>query len=301
MIFKVSEPYPLALVTRSGKTESIHYGHALVLGKSGIKKKYGNPDFCCYTRSIIKPIQAKISFDFLEHNLNQEFLALACASHNSEPDQLNYLTKFAEHFNIDTTCLKCGFDPKYPNSTLNHNCAGKHLAMISACKNSKLDLDTYLNPDHLLQKSIYQELVKLGDKNLLAPIHTGIDGCSLPTFYMSLKNMAKIFLAMIQDPDYTSIINAMNTYPNLIGGKRQIDSIIMSSAPNKFIAKGGAEGLMIVANLQVQEILIIKIIDGSSRAKAFITAKLLRELDWLDLQIENKLFNANNLEIGSFL
>jgi hypothetical protein len=58
---------------------------------------------------------------------------------------------------------------------------------------------------------------------------------------------------------------------------------------------------MMVANLQVQEILIIKIIDGSSRAKAFITAKLLRELDWLDLQIENKLFNANNLEIGSFL
>jgi len=273
----------------------------VVLGKTGIKKQYGNPDFCCYTRSIIKPIQAKVSYEFLGQKLDPAFLALACASHNSEPEQLNNLEKFAQEFNIDEICLQCGFNPRYPNSTLNHNCAGKHLAMLSACKNSKLDLDTYLSPEHPLQQSIYQELLKLGCSKLQAPIHTGIDGCSLPTFYMSLKNMAEIFLAMIQNPDYIPIINAMNSYPDLIGGKNQIDSIIMRSSPNKFIAKGGAEGLMMIANLTAQEVLIIKIIDGSHRAKAYISSKLIKELGWLDINIDNKLYNARDLEIGSFL
>lgn len=297
----MSDPYPLALVTRCGKTESIHYGHAIVLGNQGIKKHYGDPSFCCYTRSIIKPIQAKISYEFLGLNLDQEFLALACASHNSEPNQLNSLKRFAEHFSIDTTCLQCGFDPRYPNSTLNHNCAGKHLAMISACKNSKLDLDTYLSPDHPLQISIYQEIINLLGKNATIPIYTGIDGCSLPTFYMSLENMAQLFLALIKDPTYRAIINAMNTYPDLVGGEKQIDSIIMRNQPNKFIAKGGAEGLMMVANLDTQEILIIKIVDGSSRAKAYITAKLIRELGWLNLNIENNIYNARGLLIGNFI
>ncbi len=297
----MSDPYPLALVTRCGKTESIHYGHAVVLGNQGIKKHYGDPSFCCYTRSIIKPIQAKISYEFLGLNLDQEFLALACASHNSEPNQLNSLKRFAEHFSIDTTCLQCGFDPRYANSTLNHNCAGKHLAMISACKNSKLDLDTYLSPDHPLQKSIYQEIINLLGKNVTTPIYTGIDGCSLPTFYMSLENMAQLFLALIKDPTYRAIINAMNTYPDLVGGEKQIDSIIMRNQPNKFIAKGGAEGLMMVANLDTQEILIIKIVDGSSRAKAYITAKLIRELGWLNLNIENNIYNARGLLIGNFI
>lgn len=297
----MSDPYPLALVTRCGKTESIHYGHAVVLGNQGIRKHYGDPSFCCYTRSIIKPIQAKISYEFLGLNLDQEFLALACASHNSEPNQLNSLKKFAEHFSIDTTCLQCGFDPRYPNSTLNHNCAGKHLAMISACKNSKLDLDTYLSPDHPLQKSIYQEIINLLGKNAITPIYTGIDGCSLPTFYMSLENMAQLFLALIKDPTYRAIINAMNTYPDLVGGEKQIDSIIMRNQPNKFIAKGGAEGLMMVANLDTQEILIIKIVDGSSRAKAYITAKLIREIGWLNLNIENNIYNARGLLIGNLI
>jgi L-asparaginase II len=296
----LSAPYPLAFVTRCGKTESIHYGHAVVLSNQGIKKHYGDPSFCCYTRSIIKPIQAKISYEFLGLNLDQEFLALACASHNSEPNQLNSLKKFAEHFSIDTTCLQCGFDPRYANSTLNHNCAGKHLAMISACKNSKLDLDTYLSPDHPLQKSIYQEIIKLLGNNAKTPIHTGIDGCSLPTFYMSLENMAQIFLALIKDPAYKPIIDAMNAYPNLVGGKEHIDSIIMRSQPHQFIAKGGAEGLMMVANLDAQEILIIKIVDGSSRAKPFITSKLLQELDWLNLDIDCKIYNSKGLIIGNF-
>jgi L-asparaginase II len=113
--------------------------------------------------------------------------------------------------------------------------------------------------------------------------------------------MAQLFLALIKDPTYRAIINAMNTYPDLVGGEKQIDSIIMRNQPNKFIAKGGAEGLMMVANLDTQEILIIKIVDGSSRAKAYITAKLIRELGWLNLNIENNIYNARGLLFGNLI
>ena len=62
--------------------------------------------------------------------------------------------------------------------------------------------------------------------------------------------MANLFLAILKDPAYKKITDAMNKFPLLIGGERQIDSLIMKHNPYKFIAKGGAEGLMMVLNLE---------------------------------------------------
>jgi L-asparaginase len=286
------DPFPLAEVIRSGKTESIHYGHAVVLSTSGIQKQYGNADFNCYTRSIIKPIQAKISYDLLGRNLQDQFLALACASHTSQPAQIEILKNFAEHFKIDISCLQCGFDPKYPDSRLHHNCAGKHLLVVSACMHAGLAVNSYLDFNHPIQIAIHNELIRLLRQDPKTSIYRGVDGCGLPTYYLSIKQMAEIFLALIQDPSYQPLINAMINYPELVGGPEQIDSLIMKSSPGNFLAKGGAESLMMIANLNKKEVLIIKIVDGSNRAKAFISSNLLKDLGWMDIKIPNSMFKS---------
>ena len=74
----------------------------------------------------------------------------------------------------------------------------------------------------------------------------------------------------------------MCRYPLLIAGPKNIDSQVMQASEGKLIAKGGAEGMMMVSNLETQEVLIIKIMDGSNRAKPTITLGFLEELGWLE-------------------
>ena len=51
----------LATVYRNKQIESIHYGIAVLVKGEKIIQSWGNGEFKCFTRSIIKTIQAKVS------------------------------------------------------------------------------------------------------------------------------------------------------------------------------------------------------------------------------------------------
>lgn len=81
-------------------------------------------------------------------------------------------------------------------------------------------------------------------------IHIGTDGCSAPNFALPLKNTALAFARLCQ-PDGLSqtraescrlITKAMLTYPFMIGGPDNFDTMLMQSAQGRVISKGGAEG-----------------------------------------------------------
>ncbi len=293
----------LAKVLRADAVESIHYGHACLFSKSGLAQIWGDENFYCFTRSIIKPIQAKVSLIDLDNAVSNEDIAIGSASHsgNEEARLLvrDLLNKFA---NVESN-LKCGtFVTKHKNleSRIHHNCSGKHSLMLAACKKQNYSIDNYDDLKHPLQQKILQELQRLSGKD---SIRTAIDGCGLPTFYLAIKDMAKTFYNLITDPDYQRIISAMNQFPFIVGGEEQFDSLLMNKYPNKFLAKGGAEGLMVVCNLEKQESLLIKIIDGSSRAKAFITNKFLEELNWIEkksIPIDINIYNSRKEIVGTY-
>jgi L-asparaginase II len=177
--------------------------------------------------------------------------------------------------------------------------------MIAASKKQGWDINSYHDLNHPLQQAIKNELIRLyaaaeGDDAQIGS-KTAVDGCGISTFYLSLKQMARIFTKMLTDPAYVEIIRAMKEYPLIIGGTRQIDSLLMKNSSN-LIAKGGAEGLMMIANLEKQEVLVIKIIDGSSRAKSVISLAFVESLGWIEsglIKLDNSIYNSRNERVGT--
>lgn len=297
----------LATVYRNKQIESVHYGIAVLAKGKKIIQSWGNGEFKCFTRSIIKPIQAKISLSFISESIPDRYIAIACASHNNTPEQLKTLLDLSQEYGIPEDSLKLGLlkgsnlESGYLKSKFAHNCAGKHTLMRISEKIISSE-SSYINESHPLQKNILNEIKRLNDTLNAQEIIIGIDGCGLPTFYLSLQEMAKIFSKTAEEKEYQKIYKAMNEHPLLIGGPNQIDSLIMQARPNHFMAKGGAEGLLVILNLINHECLIIKIIDGSSRAKNIIARGFLEHLGWLkpnEISLDENIFNSQELVVGN--
>jgi L-asparaginase len=289
-----------AKVYRNNRVESIHYGIACLAGSGGSIKTWGDAKFSCYTRSIIKPIQAKIALDILGADLSGKSLAIALSSHNAEAEQLEAVRLLMNKFKIEESDLRCGTytGSRELPSKIHHNCSGKHTALIAACKKQNWDIGSYYEESHPIQILIKNEILRLSEQKSMA---TAIDGCGLQTFYLSIETMAKTFVNLINDIAYAPIINCMNEYPLIIGGSEQIDSRLMQEFPRRFIAKGGAEGLMAIGDLKQKQALIIKVIDGSNRAKAVISLNLLEEIAWLKpaaLSLDRDIYNSCREKIG---
>ncbi|MCH2227490.1 MAG: asparaginase [Candidatus Caenarcaniphilales bacterium] len=291
-----------AKVFRNEKLESMHYGIACHLQGQELNKSWGDINFKSFTRSMIKPIQAKVCLDLINQEINNEFVAIAIASHNCETEQVNLVNKLATYFNLSEHQLKLGLEKNKKQvlqSKFDHNCSGKHLLMLSTCIGQNWDLDNYLAREHPLQEAIENEVKEL--LGLKSPLEIGIDGCGLPTYHLSIHEIALLFARLHERQDYQRIFEVMNQYPFIIGGHKQIDSLIMQTYPGKFIAKGGAEGFMMLMKLDSQETLIIKIIDGSHRAKAVVARGFAEKLGWIEknsIEIDNGSYNSQGLRVG---
>lgn len=271
----MKDPVLLAKIFRGDYVESIHLGHAVLYGENKIIESWGDPGFKCFTRSIIKIIQAKVSSELLEEELSSDELAIIASSHRAENQHLSVISKLIEKFDLDSSKLQCGYHPHKKDSQLNHYCSAKHLAMLAACEKQGWGMDNYIEKDHPLQIKIIEEVKKLNSE---CSIITEKDGCGLPSFYMSLTDMAKLFSSLIKDSAYQKFIEAANQHPELIASKANFDTDLMMQYPGKFYAKGGAEGMILIINLELKQVLLVKVLDGSDRAKKQIASKFIKEL-----------------------
>ncbi len=290
------KPELLLQITRGSKTETSHYGWICVIDKNKrVIYKKGDINNYIFLRSALKPIQA-IPLIECDIELSSRELAIACASHSGSERHINLLKSILKKINLTTSYLQCGIhepsDEKErerlhkTNSSpdiLHNNCSGKHIGMLLVCKKRNWDLKNYLDPKHLLQKSIFNKIKELSETK---DIFTAIDGCSAPTYALSVVNAAKMFLNFSGEEEYSEIIASMKLNPYLIGGKDQIDSEIIKESNGKLITKVGAEGVIVVA--YEGNSAIIKIADGSQKARSIVALRLLVRLGWLkESQINN--------------
>ena len=88
-------------------------------------------------RSSAKPIQA-IPFVEGYDDLDDDEIAIACASHHAEPAQLAAVRKVLARAGATVDDLENGLQEGRPDGKLGHNCSGKHAGMLAACRAQRL-------------------------------------------------------------------------------------------------------------------------------------------------------------------
>ena len=298
-------PPVLAEVVRSGFVEGHHRGSLVVLGADGgVERALGDVTSPVFPRSSNKPVQAAAVL-YAGLDLSGARLALAAASHSGEPFHLELVEKMLAEHGLSADDLRCPHD--FPldqderesylvtgraRSRVAMNCSGKHTAMLAACRAAGWPTESYLDPEHPLQRLIADRLAALSGEEIA---HTGVDGCGAPLMAISLTGLARVFRAFVLAEPGTPeerVATAMRAHPEYVAGTRRHDTWLMRDLPGT-LSKVGAEAVQGVA-LPDGRALAFKIDDGGVRAVAPVLGRALTDLG-VDAPVVSRLLDASPL------
>ncbi len=310
-------------VTRGSQIESRHEVYAVVLDENGGEIfSSGNPNLITCVRSSLKPFQASAAIKAgatTAAKFTGEEIALMCASHNGEEIHVNTAKGMAEKLGFDIALYECGSHPPYDSgarsqarktgfTSFHNNCSGKHSGMLALAKHLGVDPHGYIEYNHPVQEAIFNQLRTLTNKDKFPH---GIDGCSAPTPFMSLTEIAKLFqtLGSGKIPELNTAYDAMTAHPYLVGGKNRFDSEFIAALKRRGLTKVGGEAIrgMVIKTEKYGVVGIAqKIMDGNQRANETAVMTILNYLNLLRseenelLQKYNKkqLFNHRKIQIG---
>lgn len=321
-----------ARVTRGPITESRHDGVIVVVDSTGQRlAHFGNPNLVTFARSSCKPIQAipTVESGAIERfHLATADIALFCASHSSEDIHTNRVQSILDTIGLDASLLICGAHPPHSRSTyedilrsggeltsIHSNCSGKHTGMLTYCAHTGAHAATYAELNHPLQQEILDVLAELAEVDKQA-IVLGVDGCGVPVHALSMEQWARAF-AKFTDPErfphadaMRIIASAMRSYPELVGGSTgRFDTDLMKATNGRIMAKGGAEGFMMVSVMDAKYAVVMKVFDGNSRAIPPVMIQTLTELgaltstelDNLAHYVESAIQNTRDAQVGKIV
>jgi L-asparaginase II len=270
---------PILELTRGEMIESVHFGAVVVSDSNGrLVAWHGDPGLITTLRSSAKPFQA---LPLIEHGgqiafqLTLREIALICASHHGTDEHVAVLQSIQAKTGVQETDLLCGVHNPYDPETAEalrrrgekptpsrHNCSGKHTGML-AYGRLKYGEDKpsptvpYIDRTHPVQVDIRHTLAQMCDLPDEG-VALGIDGCSVPTFAVPLRNAA-LALARLCDPKAglpearaeacRVVVEAMTGHPDMVGGPTSFDTQLIRATGGRVLSKGGAEGYHALAVL----------------------------------------------------
>jgi L-asparaginase II len=253
--------------TRGEVVEAQHVVHAVVVHFGRVEVAAGDRELVTFLRSSAKPMQA-LPVVRARPDLDDEEVALCCASHLAAPEQLAVVRRILGKAPGTEDDLECGPEP----TRLEHNCSGKHAGFIALCRAQGWPIRGYRFPDHPCQRAMLDEVAALAEVEPAA-IPLAVDGCGVPTFALTLERAAAAFLALRMRDGGDRVVAAMRAHPELLRGPVAAD-VSLIRALDGWIAKGGAEGLFCAASDDGVGI-ALKVVDGSFRAIQPAVAHLL--------------------------
>ena len=240
--------------------EAVHRVHAVAVQEGEVVARAGDPGLVAFMRSSSKPLQA-IPLARARADLDDRDLAIASASHLADGHQLAGVKALLAKAPAREEELECGPEG-HPPSRLKHNCSGKHAGMLALCRANGWRSEGYRLEGHRVQRealAIHAEAAEVPPDE----IPTGIDGCGVLTFALTLERMAHAFSRIAQLRGGDSVAAAMRAHPELIRGPLAVDTRLMVALPG-WIAKGGAEGLLCASGHGLG--VALKAEDGNGRA-----------------------------------
>ena len=268
----------LAVTTRNGHDESVHYGAVVALESDGsIAFALGDAGAVVFPRSSTKPIQAT-AMVASGLSLPPRLLALVCASHDGRAEHLSTAKEILATAGLTEDAL--GNTADYPldpdaqeaviraggaKTALQMNCSGKHSGMLATCVHNGWDLESYLHVEHPLQQRITEMVPQLAGEEAS---FIGVDGCGAPAHALSLTGLARAFRSVAIAQDSTAagqVASAIRQHPEMLGGPTRDITLLIQGVPG-LMGKDGAEGVFAIA-LPDGRAIAIKISDGANRAR----------------------------------
>lgn len=292
----------LAHVTRNGAVESRHLGVLAVVGPDGeLVASLGDPEALIFPRSTLKPFQAFASLR-AGAELDDEELALACASHQGGVRHQELAERMLREAGLDAGALKCpDAMPRDAQARrdrikqdagpdkLAFNCSGKHAGFLKAAIASGVDTESYLDPEHPVQKDALHLLEVLGG----APLGVvGVDGCGAPAPQLTVTALARAVARLVSgslpeghcftDDDATMwarIAPAMLAHPWAVHGEGEENTVTMQRTG--VVAKLGAEAVLVLGTKDGYGV-ALKMLDGGDRANTRVGLDALVALGLAD-------------------
>ncbi len=289
----------LAEVLRGGIVESAHRGAVAVLDASGATVlSIGDIDRPIFPRSAIKGLQA---LPLIEsgaadrYQLTDAEIALACASHNGEPEHVATAEGMLRKAGLDRSALECGAQMPMRGgaqvpiilsgskpTALHNNCSGKHAGFICVACAEGIDPKGYVKPDHPTMREVTAAVGSMTGY-ALGGATCGTDGCSIPTFAIPLRALALGFARFATgqglEPKRAAaaarIRASVARSPFHVAGTDRFDTIAMEALRERAFLKTGAEGVYCAALPELGFGIALKCDDGATRAAESMMATLL--------------------------
>ncbi len=282
--------------TRGDLVESVHRVSVAVVNADGrLVASAGDPSRVSFWRSAAKPFQA---LPLLEDGvadaigLTPAELALACASHSSEPPHLTVVDGMLRRIGVQVADLACGpHEPISPDVAARvarervtltaawSNCSGKHAGMLALARHHGWPIAGYERPGHPVQQRILNEVARwTGVAPGAIPIAT--DGCAAVTFALPLSAMAAAWarFGASSDAGPSRLRAAMTAHPDLVAGTGRLCTELMAALPGRVLAKVGAAGIYCAALPELGLGVALKLADGDSEASPPALLAVLRAL-----------------------
>ncbi len=290
-------------IYRGNQVESVAYADVAVVDSLGhIQYWLGDPNRETFWRSSAKPFQAMplVQSGAIDaFHLTPREVAMTCASHGGEDQHVELVQGILAKIAARQEDLICGIHmpshrettermlaERRPAEIVHNNCSGKHSGMLTLARMLKAPLEGYQLPEHPVQRKILENVALMTGIQKPQSIYTGVDGCGVPTFYLSLARMAYAYARLVDprglDPEPQGaamiIAEAMRTYPELVSGTGRLEVTLADATDHRFVSKGGAEAVFCIGIPERGLGLAVKISDGTSRTIGTVVAAVLAEI-----------------------
>lgn len=308
---------------------------AAVTPEGRLVARLGDPGQATFLRSAAKPFQALplvLAGGIERFGLDDADLALICASHGGTPEHVRRAESLLERGGFSAGDLQCGAHLPMDRESaarlqsqgeeptaLHNNCSGKHAGMLLACRLLGFPADSYLSPEHPLQKAILEHMARLcgmpGET-----IGLGTDGCSVPCYHLPVEAAARAYAVLAHprgagvEPLLAAalerIVSAMGKAPEMVAGPGRFTTRLITASRGRVVGKEGAEGFYgIAVRGPVALGIALKIADGGERCRDGVVLDLLRqlgslagaELDELSDVYRPELLNVRGLRVGEIV
>ncbi len=315
----------LVEVSRGGLLESFHRGVICVVDESGnIIYEKGDTSQKCYPRSALKYVQhiPLITSGISDYyNFSKKEIALMCGSHNGEDIHVSVVRHMLEKIGLAEESLKCGAQNPTRKSdwiklikqgefaaAVHNNCSGKHVGFLAYNAFHKLDASIYLSPDFQLQQLIKATVANFAELDINELV-AGIDGCSAPTYAMSVYHQALMYKNLVAPSNHISeaeqlaanlVIESVSEFPEMVAGTKRYCTDLMAVTKGRIIGKTGADGVYCLSIPEKKWGISIKVDDGKMGPQYQIAQALLQHLDLLSSEEIQQLDPYREFDLPNF-